>query len=116
MAARGTRHATCALALALALGPLGSQRGRASDALRVLVRVVSADDRALLTRLRGQLSDVNVQLIVLEDAALEASLEQQLSAAHALVERHASAAILWAAPGPAAPGPPPALHRTSRSG
>jgi hypothetical protein len=84
-----------ALTLALALGAVHTPRVYAADPLRLVVRIASSADRALLPRLHGQLSDVDAQLIVIETSPLEAALTAQLATARTLASQHAADAVVW---------------------
>jgi hypothetical protein len=81
--------------LCLALAALAARPARADDALRVVVRIASDADRALVPRLRGQLSDLSAQLIVTETAPLEAALEKQLEVARTLAKLQGADAVVW---------------------
>jgi hypothetical protein len=80
------------IALACALA---SPRVAAADTLRVLVRVASPADRALVARVRGQLSDVSAELTPVETAPLEATFAEQVQAAHALAGQRGADVVLW---------------------
>lgn len=96
MSAEWTRTLCVLLCLACCvLALLPAHRLRASDALRVVVRIASTADRALLPRVRGQLSDVSAQLIVVETAPLEDSFAGQVQLAHELAERESAEVVLW---------------------
>lgn len=90
---RGLCGSICIAACLFAL--LSSTRVRASDVLRVVVRIASSADRALLPRVQGQLSDVNAQLIVVETAAPSEDFADQVEAAQALAAREHADVVLW---------------------
>jgi hypothetical protein len=89
--------ARCLLSLTVGLGALPVPRARAADTLRLVLRIASDSDRALLPRLRGQLSDVDATLIVAETSVLEAELADQLEVARALATLHHADVIVWCA-------------------
>jgi hypothetical protein len=95
----GSRAAGCVIMLLLCVL---SMRVTASDALRVLIRVAAPGDRALVARVRGQLSDVNVELVPMDTPPLEATFAEQVQVAHALAEERGADVVLWFASTPAA--------------
>lgn len=85
-------------AIALVMLSWPARDAQADDTLRVLVRVASDQDRALLPRLYGQLSDVQVTLLRVDTAPLEATFAQQLEAANDFAAKQAADAVLWFSP------------------
>jgi hypothetical protein len=67
-----------------------------ADTLRGLVRLGSPEDRALLERVRGQVSDLVVTLEVRETAGLEPTLREQLATARALAAELDARVVIWA--------------------
>jgi hypothetical protein len=69
----------------------------AAEPLRLVLRVASEADRALLPRLRGQLSDLDAALIVADTSPLEAAHSEQLDVARALATLHHADMVVWCA-------------------
>ncbi len=65
-----------------------------------------ARDAALAQRVRGQVSDLPLRLIEIEEPGAEASMSQQLDVADAVAQKHGARAVVWFAPlGRGAPRP-----------
>jgi hypothetical protein len=67
----------------------------ASDRLVVVLRIVGDDDRALAARVRGQIADLEVDLLESESASLEANLAGQLEAADSVAKSRGARAVVW---------------------
>jgi hypothetical protein len=84
-----------ALAILLGLAGLGDDvaaRAGGAEPLRALVCVRHSDDRALAARVRGQTSDLDVEILDSEDSACGA---EPLSGSSSLSRRHAARAVVW---------------------
>lgn len=81
--------------VACVLALLCGAPAEAQDGMRVLMRLAGAADRALLPRVRGQLSDVSVELIAVETPPLEQTFAEQVQAAHALAAERSGDVVLW---------------------
>ena len=93
MARFGKRRSFAVRSLGVAL--LGALAGPVWAApLRVVVRVTDPGDQALLARIRGQTSDLPVQLIPVAGDG-EAMLAEQMVVARQLAERHEAGAVVW---------------------
>jgi hypothetical protein len=77
-----------------ALGELAEQR-QAAGPMQVAVRLTKAIDRKLLDRLRGQTSDLDVELEPVETDALEPDIEGQLQTAQQLADEHTARVVVW---------------------
>src|SRR3954463_10832953 len=103
---RDSRRALRLVATALAGAVLGAH-GRAiaaepapppapsMPALRVLVRVTSSQDWAQSTRIRGQISDLDVELAEVPSAALEPARPEQIDAAAVLARQLRGDLVIW---------------------
>src|SRR4051794_12862474 len=102
---RDSRRALRLIATALAGAVLGAH-GRAiaaepeppptsMPALRVLVRVTSSQDWAQSTRIRGQISDLDVELAEVPSAALEPARPEQIDAAAVLARQLRGDLVIW---------------------
>jgi hypothetical protein len=69
----------------------------AAEALTVVVRVATPDDEALLARVRGQTSDLDVALVT-EAGALEPEAADRRRAAPALARRAGARVVVWFEP------------------
>jgi hypothetical protein len=67
---------------------------QADDTLAVVIRVDGAEDEAIARRVRGQTSDLDVDLTVVE-GRLEPTLAAQVEAAGALAEEQGARVIVW---------------------
>ncbi len=86
------------LALAIVVG-ISLARNAAADApkLDVIVRVTSSAERELLTRILGQVADLDVTLTT-DDTPLEATLPAQLTSADVLAAGHHARVVVWFLP------------------
>lgn len=91
--------------VAASIGLAVPQHARAGDSerLRVVVRVASERDRALLGRVRGHSADLDLDLLATETGAIEPRLGDQLDAAAALAQAQGASVVVWADAG-ATPG------------
>lgn len=85
---------SCVVLTALALAPTATA-APPSARMRVVVRVVSSDDLARSTRLRGQTSDLAVELQDAPSTALEPRLRDQIAAADLLVRQLGADVAIW---------------------
>ena len=90
----GSRRAIGLLVATLALATAAPRAAAAKATPRAVVRVDSPDDAALLRRLRGQASDLGVDLFV-EPGPLEPRLAAQLTSAAALAQARGALAVVW---------------------
>lgn len=67
-----------------------------AEPLRAVMRLSEPGDAALLSRVRGQTDDLDVQLEAVERAPLEASFAAQLEAARTLAGERDARAVTWA--------------------
>jgi hypothetical protein len=95
---RSALRAASLTALCLAAAPPALAEDVAPDRLRAIVRVASAADRGFLARVRGQTSDLPVDLIEAPAASLEPTLDQQVAAAEALARARHARAVFWLGP------------------
>ncbi|MBI5486222.1 MAG: hypothetical protein HY905_02700 [Deltaproteobacteria bacterium] len=72
--------------------------------LRVAVRVASPADAALLERVQGQTSDLDVELLPAPSGPLEPTLAGQLATARTLGEHAGAAVVVWFSAAPADAG------------
>ncbi|HEY2515514.1 MAG TPA: hypothetical protein VGI39_31820 [Polyangiaceae bacterium] len=79
--------------LVLLFGLLGE--GSATAAMRVAVRVTDPVARALTQRVRGQTSDLDVELVEVESPPLEARTADEVATAAALAHRLEARVVLW---------------------
>lgn len=110
LAGRAADRVSLQLALCLVcLSAWPAPHTHADAPLRLALRVASDDERALLPRLRGQLSDTTAQLVIVETGQLEATFSDQLSTANALAKAHNADALVWCTntPQPSAEGAAP---------
>src|SRR5205085_9409522 len=63
--------------------------------LKAVVRLIAASDDALLRRIRGQTSDLTVELVALRSERLESGLPAQVRAARELASAHEARAVVW---------------------
>ena len=68
---------------------------RALAPLRVVLRSATVADRALVPRLRGQLSDLEARLDVVDTVPLEAATSDPLELARALAMLHRADVVVW---------------------
>ncbi|WP_205525729.1 hypothetical protein [Pyxidicoccus trucidator] len=68
---------------------------RASAPWRTVARVATAEDAALLERVRGQSSDLPVLLVAESGAPLDGAPASRWRAAEQLAKRHEARAVLW---------------------
>ena len=83
--------AACSIGVLLLLWPLDAQ----ARALRAVVRVAEPEDRGLLARVRGQTSDLDVRLLAVEEAPLDAGFDAQLATARTLAEAQDATLVIW---------------------
>jgi hypothetical protein len=63
--------------------------------MRVVVRIVAASDQLLLSRIDGQVADLDVALVPDRSAPLAASDDQRFARARALARRHRARVVVW---------------------
>jgi hypothetical protein len=87
-------------ATALAAASVGASppTAEAPPRLRVIVRVTTPADSAFVARLRGQTSDLPVEIVEAPAVALEPTSDLRIAAAAALVAGSAGAVVLWRVP------------------
>jgi hypothetical protein len=66
-----------------------------APAMRVVMRVTGTQDAALLMRVRGQISDLAVDLVAVSVAQLEPEFAQQLASSRELLRTQNAGAVLW---------------------
>jgi hypothetical protein len=88
--------------LVAALALAGSGEARATNDLRVVLRLASEADHRVLERVRGQASDLPVALMPIETTPLEATLGEQVAVADRLAAGHQADIVIWFAHDPMA--------------
>lgn len=83
-----------ALSLLLWLAPGVAVAGDGTP-MRVVVRVVSAADGQLLSRVDGQVADLEVTLLRHTSTSLAATIEQRFERARALARQYAARIVVW---------------------
>ena len=80
---------------ALLLVGVATSVDTARPPLRAVVRVAEPADEVLLARIRGQVNDLGVQLVVERGARLEADVPAQVEAATALASSRNARVVVW---------------------
>ena len=83
--------ATCCIGVLLLLCPLDAQ----ALPLRIVVVVAAPEDRGLLTRVRGQTSDLETQVVAVDAAPLDVGFDAQLATARTLAQAQAAPLAIW---------------------
>ena len=81
--------------VALLVVGLATSVDSAKPPLRAVVRVAEPADEVLLTRIRGQVNDLAVQLVVERGAHLEADVPAQVEAATQLASSRKARVVVW---------------------
>lgn len=84
----------CSLSWLIVLGVRAESRGRRALPL-IVVRSTWSEDAALIERVRGQTSDLEVRLVTRESSVIEASLAEQLQAARTLAAETSARVVVW---------------------
>jgi hypothetical protein len=83
-------------AISLVLGLVNGAAAADQDGpMRVVVHVAAAADRQLLSRIDGQVADLDVTLVRDHSAALAATAEAQYARARALARQHRARIVVW---------------------
>jgi hypothetical protein len=85
------RFLACAVVLAWVLGPARA----GAEPLRGVVRIAAPADRPLYERVRGQASDLELELVPLDASALEETLPAQLAKARELGSAAQAQVVVW---------------------
>ena len=86
----------CLIALLL-IAPceMAPREARAANVKRVAVRVTEATSRALMQRVRGQTSDLDLELVEATEPEMEARVGDEVATAGRLAERLDARIVVW---------------------
>jgi hypothetical protein len=94
-ATRIVRHALALLTVLVPASLSALPSSMETPHLRVVIRTASPADRELLSRVRGQASDLDVEIIDAPTDSLEGAVGEQLRASAAIADVHAATVVFW---------------------
>lgn len=84
-----------ALLLVSGVAPRAAAAAGESKPMRVVVRIVAASDGQLVSRIDGQIADLNVALVRDRSAHLATTIQQRYERARQLARRHNARVVVW---------------------